>query len=159
MGSNPISSGTEVERAGEITWEKEPLGVCWWSPPEDRKALLSERRARCALTGLSSFYKQAPSGSPWAALGSWACWERRLGGSWKSCSKAWRTKKALSFKLLVKGFSLTSKVVSKVGRYSMKKTYFRKVVQVAQLVRAKDWKSLCQWFESTSKRALGPKDR
>ena len=24
MGSNPISSGTEVERAGEITWEKEP---------------------------------------------------------------------------------------------------------------------------------------
>ena len=42
------------------------------------------------------------------------------------------------FLLLVKGFSLTSKVVSKVGRYSMKKTYFRKVVQVAQLVRAKD---------------------
>lgn len=26
MGSNPISSGTEVKRAGEITWEKEPLG-------------------------------------------------------------------------------------------------------------------------------------
>jgi hypothetical protein len=26
-------------------------------------------------------------------------------------------------------------------------------VQVAQLVRAKDWKSLCQWFESTSERA------
>ena len=39
----------------------------------------------------------------------------------------------------------------------MKKTDFRKVVQVAQLVRAKDWKSLCQWFESTSKRAKGPK--
>lgn len=39
----------------------------------------------------------------------------------------------------------------------MNKTYFRKVVQVAQLVRAKDWKSLCQWFESTSKRAKGPK--
>lgn len=40
-------------------------------PPEDRIALLSEteRRARCALflfglTGLSSFYKQAPSGRP-----------------------------------------------------------------------------------------------
>lgn len=39
----------------------------------------------------------------------------------------------------------------------MNKTDFRKVVQVAQLVRAKDWKSLCQWFESTSKRAKGPK--
>lgn len=36
------------------------------------------------------------------------------------------------------GFSLTSQVVSKVGRYSMKKKDFRKVVQVAQLVRAKD---------------------
>lgn len=52
---------------------------------------------------------------------------------------------------LVKGFS-------QPGRYSMKKSDFRKVVQVAQLVRAKDWKSLCQWFESTSKRAKGPKD-
>lgn len=30
----------------------------------------------------------------------------------------------------------------------MKKTDFRKVVQVAPLVRAKDLKSLCQWFES-----------
>lgn len=29
-------------------------------------------------------------------------------------------------------------LTSKVGRYSMKKTDFRKVVQVAQLVRAKD---------------------
>ncbi len=29
-------------------------------------------------------------------------------------------------------------LTSQVGRYSMKKTNFRKVVQVAQLVRAKD---------------------
>ena len=40
MGSNPISSGTEVERAGEITGEKERTS--WWNSPEDRIALLSD---------------------------------------------------------------------------------------------------------------------
>ena len=42
MGSNPISSGTEVERAGEITWEKEPNPLVESSPPEDLIALLSD---------------------------------------------------------------------------------------------------------------------
>lgn len=110
------------------------------------------QRARCfCLTGLSSFYKQAPSGRPWTALGSWACWEIR----WQLKELLeWRTSEKLSKR---KGlFPLFWLIRIKLGRYSMKNKDFRKVVQVAQLVRAKDWKSLCQWFESTSKQAKGP---
>lgn len=47
MGSNPISSGTEVERAGEITYRKNLLVES--SPPEDRIALLSESIAESPL--------------------------------------------------------------------------------------------------------------
>ena len=124
MGSNPISSGTEVERAGEITWEKEPLGgvprrteehdLLVWLGAESLFLVLGgvyseEHLTERGPSSPSRFVEQAPP------------------------------------------------LLGKVGRYSMKKTHFRKVVQVAQLVRAKDWKSLCQWFESTSKRAKGKK--
>lgn len=46
MGSNPISSGTEVERAGEITWKNLLVES---SPPEDRIALLSKSLAESPL--------------------------------------------------------------------------------------------------------------
>lgn len=85
-----------------------------------------------------SFYKQAPPGRP--VPGRLSVLETEIRRQLKELLESLTNKRKSKFfiyipLLLVKVVYL---LTSQVGRYSMKKTDFRKVVQVAQLVRAKD---------------------
>lgn len=91
-----------------------------------------------------SFYKQAPPGRP--VPGRLSVLETEIRRQLKELLESLtnkRKKKMLSIysifnSLLLLLVKVVYLLTSQVGRYSMKKTDFRKVVQVAQLVRAKD---------------------